>query len=169
VLVILLALSAPVHAEQGSRQYEPEAAALSAEERARAAAAIAADIERARQQQRQRFTEEEQAARDAARALASRPIGARLYEQRCLTCHSKEALEPFRAGWLGWTYTTLRMQWINGATFGSGERAAIVSYLSETRAPSIGRQVLEWVAAVAGLAALGGVARTVFRRHSEPK
>lgn len=122
LLVVVLAASARTHAEQGSRQYEPEAAALSAEESARVAAAIAADIERERQKARERVAREEQEALDAAHALANRPAGLRLFEQRCLTCHSKDALEPFRMSWLGWTYTTLRMQWINGATFGDGER-----------------------------------------------
>lgn len=169
LLVSALSAMPTAHAEQGSRQYEPEATALSAQERVRAAEAIAAEIERERQKERERIARDEQEAREAARALAARPIGVRLFEQRCLTCHSKESLEPFRLSWLGWTYTTLRMQWINGATFGDGERSAIVSYLSETRAPPIWRGWLEWGVAVAGLAALGAVTCRLVAKRSKKK
>jgi hypothetical protein len=51
------------------------------------------------------------------------------------------------------------MQWLNGASFGDGERSAIVSYLSETRAASTWRISLEWAAILVGLATLSAIAR----------
>ncbi|WP_231363040.1 MULTISPECIES: hypothetical protein [Thioalkalivibrio] len=81
------------------------------------------------------------------------PEGRQLVEQRCLNCHGERTLSEAGFGRLGWHATVTRMNWVNGAGVGFGERGPIVDYLSEQSEPSMARVIGEWV--VAALLAAG--------------
>ncbi|MDZ7709745.1 MAG: hypothetical protein U5K36_06415 [Roseovarius sp.] len=151
LLCVMFAL--PARAEMASDDYQTEAGSLSPEEREAARQRLAERIaaERARAEDAAQKAQAEAEARAAARA--ARPLGEKLVEARCLTCHDRPQIDAAEFGPLGWNITVLRMQWLNGAELKSGDRRVIVSHLA---AASQGRAVLEW-----GLAVLSGLALLV--------
>jgi len=92
---------------------------------------------------------------------ASRPLGERLMEQRCLTCHPVELIMSQPRSRLAWTALIWRMQWINGAVLEAGEREVIGAWLAEKRGAPARRAVIEWAALA--LALLLIVAYPVWR------
>lgn len=153
-------LAFPVQAEMAGDDYQTEAGSLSPEERDAAPARLAAEIEaeRARAEDAARKAQAEAEARAAARA--ARPLGERLVEARCLTCHDTRQIDAAGYGTIGWTVTVMRMEFLNGVTLQSGERGVIVSHLS---ARSQGRATLEWALVIMAAAALTGAVLGVRR------
>lgn len=136
---ILLAL--PARAEMAGDDYQTEAGSLTVEEREAARARLAAEIAAERARAEQAALEAQVAAEALAAARAARPLGEKLVEARCLTCHDTRQIDSADFGLIGWNITVLRMEFLNGATLQQGERGVIVAYLS---ARSPGRAVLEW-------------------------
>ena len=148
-------MAASVFAEMAGEDYQTDAGALSAEERAAVRARLAEEIaaERARAEETARAAATEARRREAE--WAARPLGDRLVETRCLTCHDEGQIDAARFGTLGWTMTVLRMDLLNGAKLERGERSEIVRHLAD-RNP--GRSRWEWTAAsIAALTAAGAV------------
>ncbi|MCC6008916.1 MAG: hypothetical protein JJU40_14750 [Rhodobacteraceae bacterium] len=161
-MALLFALAVKAGTDWGD--FETEMGVLPPDEAAEVRALVAAEIaaERAR----------DEAARQAAHAeaeriaaeRAARPLGERLVEARCLSCHDAAQIADARLGTPGWTVTVLRMEWLNGARLEPGERAVIVAHLA---APYPERDRSEWAGLVAGggLIALLGLGAWVWRRR----
>ncbi|MFN3973089.1 MAG: hypothetical protein ACK4L4_17270 [Gemmobacter sp.] len=135
--------------------YQTEAGALTETERAAMRARLAAEIaaERAREEEARRAAQAE--AERIAAARAARPLGERLVEARCLTCHDAGQIDRTALGVPGWTVTVLRMAWLNGARLEPGERRLIARHLA-ARHPV--RNRIEWLGLISGcvgVAALG--------------
>lgn len=148
IALIGLMLAAPLQAEMGGEGYRSGAGGLSAEERAAARARLAEQIaaERARAEEAARRARDE-AARVAVERAAL-PRAERLIEARCRTCHDRGQIDAAPLGTLGWSFTVIRMDLLNGARLAPGEGAEIVRHLA-ARNPE--RTRLEWaVAAGAG-------------------
>jgi hypothetical protein len=161
----LASCAAPVLAEMSADEYQSGARRLTAAERAQEAARARAETERARSAERAQRAAEEEARLDEERRLAARPLGVRLVERRCTACHAPDTLARSRHGWLGWWNVLLRMEWLNGATVGPGERSIIVAHLADVQRASAARVALEWVAAITAIAVpLALVARFGRRR-----
>lgn len=163
-LALVLALApGPAPAELDAEAYETEAGALTEAERAAMRARLAAEIaaEQARAEEARLAAAREAARIEAERA--ARPLGERLLEARCLTCHDAGQIDRIAQGSLGWTATVLRMEWLNGARLDAGERGAIVAHLA-ARHP--GRSRAEWAAVIAAgvLAALVACGASLRRR-----
>lgn len=92
------------------------------------------------------------------------PEGRQLVEQRCLSCHGERTLSEAEFGRLGWHATVTRMNWVNGAGVGFGERGPVVDYLSEQSEPSMARVIGEWVFAALLAAGAGFVLWRGIRR-----
>jgi mono/diheme cytochrome c family protein len=150
-------------AELDSKSYESTTPALSVEERRRAA------VELQRQIEAERARAEAERAREAAAEAArqardrGRSTGERLFETRCLSCHSIESLEGRHYGWLGWGTVVLRMRWINGAPIEAAEYGALIRHLARERSASTVWVALEWAALVGALAVLGWAGRRIGR------
>lgn len=153
-----------VTAEMDAEAYQTEAGALSEAERAAMRARLAAGIaaERAREQEARRAAQAE--AERIATERAARPLGERLVEARCLTCHDAGQIDRTALGGPGWTVTVLRMEWLNGARLQPGERTAIVAHLA-ARHPE--RKRTERAGLIAGTALVGalGFGSLVWRRR----
>lgn len=148
-------------AELDASAYQTEAEALTELERAEMRARLAAEIdaERAREDVARLAAQAEADRLDAERA--ARPLGERLVEARCLTCHDAGQIDRTALGAPGWTVTVVRMEWLNGARLEPGERAVIVAHLA-ARHPD--RNEVEWtLVLLAGMAALG-LGAWVWRR-----
>jgi len=128
-------------AELDSEAYQTEAGGLSEAERVTMRARLAAEIasERAREDEVRRAAQA--AAERVATERAARPLGERLVEARCLSCHDAGQIDSTVYGTPGWTMTVVRMAWLNGARIEPGERRVIVAYLS-ARHPD--RSLVEW-------------------------
>lgn len=149
-------MAAPLFAEMAGEDYQTDAGALSADERAAVRARLAEEIagERARVEEAAKAAAAEVRRREAE--WAAQPLGDRLVETRCLTCHDQAQIDAAEFGTLGWTMTVLRMDLLNGARLEHGERSEIVRHLAD-RNP--GRSRWEWTAAViAGVTAAGAAA-----------
>lgn len=151
VLWLLLAL--PLQAEMASDEYQTDAGAMSAEEREAARQRLADQIaaERARAEEAVRRAREE--AERAAAQRAAQPLGERLIEARCLSCHDRRQIDAARFGPIGWTFTALRMQVLNGASLQPGERQVVVAHLA-ARSPE--RAAREWTLAALSFLVLIG-------------
>ncbi|MFN4101643.1 MAG: hypothetical protein ACK4GT_17915, partial [Pararhodobacter sp.] len=157
-------------AEPDAESYQTGAGALTAPERAEMRARLAAEIavERAREEAARRASEAE--AERVATERAARPLGERLVEARCLTCHDAGQIDRIAYGTPGWTVTVARMEWLNGASLEPGERAVIVAHLA-ARHPD--RNRVEWtlltaMAAVIAAAGLGALIWMRTRRKQAP-
>ena len=160
-LACLLA-SGTLHAEMAGDEYQTGAGALTEEELASSRARLSEEIaaERARAEDARRRAEAE--AERVAAQRAARPLGERLVDMRCLTCHDEEQIAQATFGTPGWTLTVMRMEWLNGARLESGERSEIVAHLA-ARHPERNRS--EWVMVMGGVAAaaLAGLGAMVRR------
>ncbi len=158
-------------AELDAEAYQTEAGALTEAERAAMRARLAAEIaeERAREEVARRAAQAE--AERIAVERAARPLGERLVEARCLSCHDVGQIDRTRLGTPGWTITVIRMEWLNGARMEPGERAVIVGHLSD-RHPD--RSLVEWAFVVTagavmvaiGLGAWGWRRKRWLSRHT---
>jgi cytochrome c5 len=163
-LFMVWAESAP--AEMSGSDYQSQAARLSEEERERMRAQLAEEIEA----ERARAAEADRRARAEAEALAAaraaRPLGERLTEDRCGSCHDPAELTAVRHGWLGWNATILRMSWINGASLQRGERQVIAGHLAARSAGGRSQALLEWGILAAASSAIFVLLRFLARRRA---
>lgn len=157
LMLLCLLAAAPTHAEMSGADYESGAGALSVDEREALRRKLADEIAAERARAAAAAAQEAAAATAEAARLARRPLGERLVEARCRSCHDTETLRRTARGWLGWYATVLRMQWINGAETARTERAEIVSWLVKANPASRLRIWTEWVVALGALGA-GGLA-----------
>lgn len=150
-------------AELDAEAYQTEADALTEAERAAMRARLAAEIaeERAREEAARRAAQAE--AERIAVERAARPLGERLVEARCLSCHDVGQIDRTSLGTPGWTITVIRMEWLNGARLEPGERAVIVGHLSD-RHPD--RTLMEWafVVTAGGVMVALGLGVWLWRR-----
>lgn len=154
-ILALLLTSAQMDANTDWGDFDTEMGVLAPDEAARVRARLAAEIasERERQAEARRVAQAE--ADRLAAERAARPLGERLVEGRCLTCHDAGQIDRTTLGTPGWTVTVVRMEWLNGARLDPGERAVIVAHLA-ARHPD--RNRMEWAVVLlmgAGVAALG--------------
>jgi hypothetical protein len=112
--------------------YELKTAVRSEKERKRLEAAFAVD--RAREAELQKQEEEREAARLAAEKAAweALPASVRLMRTRCTACHAADNFVNQRHNRIGWELVVLRMQVLNEAALGSGERSVIAAQLAES-------------------------------------
>lgn len=150
-LIALTAASAP-RAEMCSGEYQSGARRLSKEERAKDEARRVRDMERAEAAERARQAAEETERQAQAARRAAQPLGARLIEDRCTTCHPAAAFAGERRGRLGWWAVVLRMEIFNGARLAPGESRPIVDYLVDQQSATSVRVALEWAVLAGGTA-----------------
>lgn len=112
--------------------YELKTSVRSEKERRRLEAAFAAD--RAREAELQKQEEEREAARLAEEKAAweALPASVRLMRTRCTACHAVDNFVNQRHNRIGWELVVLRMQVLNDAVLGPGERGAIAAQLAES-------------------------------------
>ena len=130
-------------------EYEVKKALRSATERGSVQSEIEAEERTQRRREAERLERERAQAREREAMLAARPYPVRLVEARCNGCHRGEDYDGKRYGWLGWQTVILRMQFLNGAQFGPGERGVLARHLSEQQPAGASWLILEW--AVAGV------------------
>lgn len=106
-------------------------------------AEVEAEIEAERRREAERVQAEQEAARQRERELAARPLAVRLLEARCTACHEPAYFEDREHSRIGWELVILRMQWLNGAELGAGERSVIATHLAEKRPASMVRVLLD--------------------------
>ncbi len=151
VFLCLLACLAPRQglADIDPAEYELKTAVRSEKERKRFEAAFVAD--RAREAELQRQEEERDAARLGAEKAAweALPAAVRLMRTRCTACHATDNFVNQRHNRIGWELVVLRMQVLNEAALGAGERGVIAAQLAESY-PASGRAA--WVEALQQLA-----------------
>jgi cytochrome c5 len=158
LLVLMTVLALAVMAEPSGDDYRSEQSAPKSEaERER----LVREIEATRHREAL-----EQAARDAAARAeaarqaglrAQRPLGARLTEARCTSCHTLEVVEKVTQGPIGWRWTVERMRWWHGAALAANEAGAISEHLSRSQAAGPWRRALEVGVAAVALMALPAV------------
>ncbi len=154
----------PVHAEMSGDDYRSPSVLSSPQERARVAEEL--EVERQRM-----VLEAEQRQKAQAIAMAlqrqreqQRPLGERLLDEKCTSCHSLGIVKSQNRSGLGWRWTVERMRWWHGVSFEKGEAGVIAQHLAHTHgaaSPAI------WLLAGAGVAGVGiflGVRRTRGRR-----
>ncbi len=129
--------------------YELKTSVRSEKERKRLEAAFAVD--RAREAELQRQEEDREASRLAAEKAAweALPASVRLTRTRCTACHSADNFVNQRHNRIGWELVVLRMQVLNEAPIGPGERSVIAAQLAESY-PASGSTA--WVEALQQLA-----------------
>jgi hypothetical protein len=129
--------------------YELKTSVRSEKERKRLEAAFAVD--RAREAELQKQEEEREAARLAAEKAAweALPASVRLMGTRCTACHVVDNFVNQRHNRIGWELVILRMQVLNEAALGTGERSVIAAQLAESY-PASGSAA--WVEALQQLA-----------------
>lgn len=151
MLLSLLTFLAPRAglADVDPADYELKTSVRSEKERKRLEAGFAAD--RAREVELQRQEEEREARRLAAEQAVweALPASVRLTRTRCTVCHAAENFENQRHNRIGWELVVLRMQVLNEAPLGAGERSVIAVQLAEAY-PVTGRAA--WMEALQQLA-----------------
>jgi len=137
------------YADIDPADYELKTSVRSEEERKRLEAAFAVD--RAREAELQRQEAEREVARLAAEKAAweALPAPVRLMRTRCTACHTADNFVNQRHNRIGWELVVLRMQILNEAALGPGERSVIAAQLTESY-PATGRAA--WAEALQQLA-----------------
>lgn len=163
VAVVAMAGPFPVSGEMGTGDYDPGARRLSPSERVIEEGRLREQRERSEAIEREREAQAEKARREEEARLAARPPGVRLVESRCGTCHGADSLREARYGRLGWWAVLARMEVVNGARFGPGERRIIVAHLAETQAAGLAQEALEWLLVGAVLSMVSGIGWRLWR------
>lgn len=125
-------------------EQEVEQRSLSEEEYAAVQRRLAAEREA---ESRRRQQEEAAAARRLAaerRHLAMRPLGERLVEAHCGSCHTLEPVAAARHSRPGWHFTVARMRYWHGAAVPLSEHRTIVNHLALSQPAAAGRTVAEY-------------------------
>lgn len=122
----------PGHADIDPSEYELKTSVRSEKERKRLEAGFAAD--RAREAELQKLEDDREARRLAAAKAAwdALPASVRLTRTRCTACHAADKFENQRHNRIGWELVVLRMQVLNDARLGPGERDVIAAQLAES-------------------------------------
>jgi hypothetical protein len=157
-------------AELGGDDYRPSGTISDEAERARVRAEIEAERRReaARAEQAARERAAEQARRQAALAAeaARKPVGERLVEAHCQTCHAPEVIAAVRHTRLGWHLTVLRMRTLHGARIPRQAVRTIVGHLSTVRGAGTDRAAIEYGLALTAIALpVAGALHLVARRR----
>lgn len=165
-MVGALLLGLPAAAEMSAEDYRTGARGLSPGElAARGQAQTEADRAQAERREREREARAAAARQRLEAQRTARPAGERLVEAHCAPCHRLDTLAAHSFGYVGWWVTVLRMQWLNGATFGPGERSLMVKHLARTQPPAPLQARLEWaLAGTLPCALLFGLWRFTRRR-----
>lgn len=146
-------------AEMDASDYQVNEFLRSAAEREQVRRVIEAEIEAEQARSERIAADERDAGERIAAERAARPRAIRLIEERCSRCHGDQNITDVEAGWLGWQWIILRMQWINGATLLPGERDVLATHFANAgRAGSV-RVFAEY--AGAGLMAVVAVSAIV--------
>ena len=133
MLLCLLSCLAPRPglADIDPAEYELKTAVRSEKERKRLEAEF--EVDRKKAVERQRQEDEREASRRAAEQAAweALPYPQRLTRTRCSVCHLADNYANQRHNRIGWELVTLRMQYLNEAPLGAGERSQIAAYLAD--------------------------------------
>lgn len=146
---VVLCLAAMAHADIEDGAYDAASKRVSPAARQAMDARLAQ--ERQREQERERIEAEAEAQRVAAEreAWEALPYPVRLTQTRCTLCHVAQNYESQRHNRLGWEIVILRMQVLNDAPLGPGERSVIAAQLAQAY-PASGREA--WMEALQQLA-----------------
>lgn len=121
----------PAMADIDPAEYQLQSSVRNDKERER----LQADFEVDRQKEASLQRREEQAAaqQQAAEkaALEALPYPVRLTQTRCTLCHTTLNYANQRHNRVGWELVMLRMQYLNEAPLGVGERSVIAAHLAE--------------------------------------
>lgn len=142
----------PVHAEMSGDDYRSPTVLSSPQDRAR----VARELE-AEQQRMVLEAEQQEKARAVAMELRrqreqQRPLGERLLDAKCTSCHSLEIVTSQNKNGFGWRWTVERMRWWHGVSLEKGEAGVIAQYLAQTRGAA---SPSAWLVAGTGLACAG--------------
>lgn len=113
-------------------EYELKGSIRSDKERQRMKVLLEAERKVEDERQKQEAAVEARRLAEAQARLVARPYPVKLTEEQCTRCHEATNYESQRHNRLGWELVTLRMQLMNDAQFGPGERVIIAAYLAET-------------------------------------
>ena len=167
-MVISLCTAGIAGADIDPKEYAAPGAVMSSKPPERLRAEIEAEIEAERRREAERIQAEQEAARQRERELAARPLAVRLLERRCTVCHEPAYFEDREYTRLGWELVILRMQLLNGAELGAGERSIIAAHLAEERPASMVRVFFDVAIALSPIAimALSAFGWRRWRRSS---
>ena len=145
-LLLLACMTSSVFAEMAGDEYQSPGRLRSHLERTK----IEHELEAARQreQQAERLTTQQQAEERMRlqQQMQQRPLGARLLDQRCSTCHSVALVQQADRGELGWRWTVERMRWWHGAELQAGEATVLAAFLARTQGTDEARrQENRWI------------------------
>lgn len=151
MLLFLLTCMAPRAglADIDQAEYELKASVRSEKERKRLEAGFEADREKAAELQRQEEAREQARLEEEKAAWEALPAPVRLTRTRCTLCHAADNYTNQRHNRIGWELVILRMQVLNEAPLGPGERSVIAAQLAESY-PASGS--VAWVEALQQLA-----------------
>lgn len=141
--------SRPGLADVDPADYELKTSVRSEKERKRLEAAFAVDRARAAELQRQDVEREQHRLAVENAAWEALPASVRLLRTRCTACHAADNYMNQRHNRIGWELVILRMQFLNEALLGTGERCVIAAQLAEAY-PATGR--VAWAEALQQLA-----------------
>ncbi len=120
-------------------------------------AAVQRRLEAEREEERRRLAQQEHEARlrqEAERQrLAARPLGERLVEARCSSCHPLEQVVAARHSRPGWHLTMARMHYWHGAELTWAEHGVIVDHLTQTQPATTRQSMIEYAVLAALLTA----------------
>lgn len=130
--VLVWVTAGPAMADIDPAEYQLPSSVRTDKERKRLEAEFSSDKLKEAELQRQ---EEAQAAqRQAADKAAwdALPYPVKLTQARCTSCHVAETYLSQRHNRAGWELLMLRMQYLNAAPLGPGERSVIAAHLADT-------------------------------------
>ena len=131
----------PATADIDPAEYQLQSSVRNDQERKRLQAEF--EVDRQKEAALQRRDEEATAQQQAADKAAwdRLPYPVRLTQTRCTLCHEALNYANQRHNRVGWELVMLRMQYVNEATIGAGERSVIAAHLAEAY-PALGVESL---------------------------
>jgi hypothetical protein len=131
-LYVLVWVSArPAVADIDPAEYQLQSSVRTDQERKRLEANFALDkIKEAELQKQEEAQAAQRQAADKA-AWVALPYPVRLTQTRCTSCHVAETYLSQRHNRVGWELLMLRMQYLNAAPLGPGQRSVIAAHLTE--------------------------------------
>lgn len=148
LLGLLALVPAPLPADMSfdemMHEKELEERSLTAQE----FAAVQRRLEAEREEERRQLAQQEHEARlrqEAERQrLAARPLGERLIEARCSSCHPPDQVTAGRHTRPVWHFTVARMRYWHGAELTLTEHGVIADHLTETQPAATRRAMAEY-------------------------
>ncbi len=121
----------PAMADIDPAEYQLPSSVRTEQERKRLEAEFSTD--KLKEAQLQRLEEVQAAQKQAADKAAwdALPYPVKLTQTRCTSCHVAKTFESQRHNRVGWELLILRMQYLNAAPLGPGERSLIAAHLAE--------------------------------------